>query len=90
MIGQRTRTRPRNDGTRFSSGFSWDIESYIADRSPPRTRSNSEMISYWVYKERDIIFITKMNDWSTERMVDVTESGRTVHTFSLVIWIMKG
>ena len=49
MNGQRTRTRPRNDGTRFSSGFSLDTESYIADRSPPRTRSDSEMISYWVY-----------------------------------------
>ena len=28
--------------------FSLDTESYIADRSPPRTRSDSEMISYWV------------------------------------------
>ena len=33
MIGQRTRTRPRKDGTRFSSGFYLDVESYIAERS---------------------------------------------------------
>ena len=33
MIGQRTRTRPWKDGTRFSSGFYLDVESYIAERS---------------------------------------------------------
>lgn len=85
MIGQRTRTRPRNDGTRFSSGISLNTESYIANHSPPRTRSNSEMFSYWVYKDWNIIFITKVILIS--RDPDDTESGRTVHTFSLVIRI---
>ena len=85
MIGQRTRTRPRNDGTRFSSGFSWDTESYIVNRSQPRTRPNSEMISYWVYQDHNTIFITKVILIS--RDPDDTDSGRTVHTFSLGIQI---
>ena len=65
--------------------FSWDTESYITKRSQPRTRSNSEMISCLVYQDRNIIFITKVI--LTSRDPDDTESGRTVHTFSLVIRI---
>ena len=45
------------------------------------TRSNSEMISYWVYQDWNTIFIMKRNDWSTERMMDVDESWRTVTHF---------
>ena len=45
------------------------------------TRSNSEMISYWVYWNWNTIFIMKRNDWSTERMMDVNESWRTVTHF---------
>ena len=81
MIVQRTRTRLRNDGTCFSYRFSFDAESYIAESSPPHTRSNSEMISYWVYQDWNTIFIMKRNDWSTERMMDVNESWRTVTHF---------
>ena len=45
------------------------------------TRSNSEMISYWVYWNWNTIFIMKRNDCSTERMMDVNESWRTVTHF---------
>lgn len=44
----------------FIIGFYLDTETYIADWSPPRTRSNNEMISYWVYHDCNIIFITKV------------------------------
>ena len=79
MIGQRTRTRTLMDCTRFSSGV------FLGYRSQPRTRSNSEMIFYWVYQDRNTIFITKVILIS--RDPDDTESGGTVHTFSLVIQI---
>ena len=45
------------------------------------TRFWSEMISYWVYWDWNTIFIMKRNDWSTERMMDVNESWRTVTHF---------
>ena len=73
----------------FSSGFSLDTESEMrrwdGAISPKHgTRFWSEMIFYWVYKDRNTISIMKRDDWSTNS--NSSSEGR----YTFFFWVLFG